>query len=133
MTALYHPRPERWPQFRLMTFFVLVTLLGIALSWVGVQLKWIHDRHEAHKWGIFSEGTGTWSQPLAPWSIRIFGENGVEIIYLKGPRARACHPRLTELFPESRIDASGHIFGGLTTNTSALIITESSFPPQPSQ
>src|SRR6185295_8955432 len=35
---LYHPRPERWPQVSLRGFFVLVTLLGVSLGWLGVQI-----------------------------------------------------------------------------------------------
>ena len=41
MTTLYHPRPERWPQFTLSGLFVLVTILGGGLGWLGVQMKWI--------------------------------------------------------------------------------------------
>ena len=34
-------------QFSLRTFLVLLTFLGVALGWLGVQVKWIRDRHEA--------------------------------------------------------------------------------------
>src|SRR5881296_2575500 len=50
MTTLYHPRPERWPQVSLRTLFALVFLLAIPLGWLGVQLKWIRDRHAASEW-----------------------------------------------------------------------------------
>jgi hypothetical protein len=32
MTTLYHPRPERWPQFTLRGLLALVTVLGCALG-----------------------------------------------------------------------------------------------------
>jgi len=41
----YHPRPERWPQVSLKSFFVLVTLLCVFLGWLGMQVKWIQDRN----------------------------------------------------------------------------------------
>jgi hypothetical protein len=47
MTALYHPRTERWPQVSLRGFFVLVTVLGVFLGWLAVQVKWIRDREKA--------------------------------------------------------------------------------------
>src|SRR5438552_86282 len=41
MSNLYKLRPERWPQFGLRGFFVLVTLLGIFL---GGLLHWAEQR-----------------------------------------------------------------------------------------
>jgi len=43
MTDLYKPRPDRLIRFRftLRTMFVLMALVGAALGWVGVQLKWM--------------------------------------------------------------------------------------------
>jgi len=41
------PLPRRWFRYSLRTLFVLVTVFCI---WLGVQVKWIGDRHEALQW-----------------------------------------------------------------------------------
>jgi len=103
MTPLYHSRPERWPQVSLKGVFVLATVLGVALGWLGVQVKWIRDRHEAIKWihehsdeasyikwgwideahntlttvgGIGmnpNEGPAAGLPTTPPWAVRVFG------------------------------------------------------------
>jgi len=105
MTFLYHPRPERWPQVGLKGFFVLVTLLGVALGWVVVQMKWIRARHDAIKWihahseqasyikwgwideahntlttvgGIGmnpNDGSAAGLPTTPPWTVRVFGSS----------------------------------------------------------
>src|SRR6185295_8661204 len=97
---IYAPRPTRWPQIGLKGFFTVVTLLCV---WLGVQVKWIRDRHDALKvyrdenlvaiiggpaygqrlrWATLDEN------PKAPWPIRILGEKGVLTIIV-GPRDSA--------------------------------------------
>jgi len=113
MTALYHPRPERWPQVSLRTFFVLVTLLCVAIGWMGVQVKWISDRQAARRSfpGTFIDprhgriGNVIYSGPhlRAPWPLYLLGENGVttwEVDLLEDdPQIE----RLRKLFPEAGI------------------------------
>jgi hypothetical protein len=58
--------PRRRFYFSLRTLFVLMTILGLFLGWVGAQLKWIHDRTKrydgssitAH--GSSPQRPGTW-------------------------------------------------------------------------
>ena len=115
MTPLYHPRPERWPQFTLRGLFVVVTVLGVFLGWLGVQLKWIRDRHEALRWldahQVVSPRDWT-NWPVIyhgnpPWSLRMFGETGVGTIAL-GFEAHPNDPfdveQLKALFPEAYVD-----------------------------
>jgi len=130
MTPLYHSRPERWPQVSLKGLFALLTIVGIFLGWLTVQLKWIQDRRETvAKWMIGFPSSAVLigynyppkPHPYAPWSIRIFGELGVGVIYIKvgddgdlpGLDFRVCLPEeeaqslsreLGGLFPESRIE-----------------------------
>jgi len=101
MTVLYYPRPERWPQISLRAFFALVTFAGV-VCWLGVQLKWIHDRHEAleryrahHQdpFGVFDLRVVIGGHK-APWSIAILGERGVRGL----PKDDA---ELARLFPET--------------------------------
>jgi len=45
---LYETTPpvrRRWFRFSLRTLLVVVLLLAVPLAWMGVQLKWIRDRH----------------------------------------------------------------------------------------
>jgi hypothetical protein len=40
MTApLYHPRPERWPQFSLRGLLVVVTLAGLLMPWAVAEYR----------------------------------------------------------------------------------------------
>ena len=76
---------RRWLRFSLSTCFILVTLVAV---WLGVQMKWIKDRHQATKpqsatnFGGRLASTGhdiayyAGSGTPAPWSLRIFGEQG---------------------------------------------------------
>ena len=74
MNPLYLPRPERLRvRFGLRTFFVLLTLLGV---WLGVQVKWIRDRHRAMEGADMSGHPDPYMTP-APWSLRLFGELGI--------------------------------------------------------
>lgn len=107
MTTPATPR-RRWFSFSLRTLFVLVTVLGVFLTWLGVQLKWIQDRKEALKWladghGMFHEGFED-RMPIAPLSVRIFGEPAIGYILL--PEENASHgPRIKLLFPEAQVEA----------------------------
>ena len=117
------PPRRRWFRFSLRTLFVLVTIFGV---WLGVQVKWIRDRHEALMQyrglenGTVGEtftGHNSWFYPSvlrgesakAPWSIRIFGEYGMKTILLDGGDALDRDPervqsekrRLAKLFPEA--------------------------------
>ena len=38
---------RRWFRYSLGSLFILLTVLGI---WLGVQVNWIHGRHEAQRW-----------------------------------------------------------------------------------
>ena len=99
MTAIYHPRPERWPQVSLRGLLLLLTLFCV---WLGVQVKWIRDRHDLNELRAPGFYRSVDSCP-APWSLRILGEKGVSIIVLS-PDAQAPEARkLKQLFPEARL------------------------------
>jgi len=102
MTTPSSPRHRRF-RFSLRTLFVLVLALSVPLAWLSVQLKWIHDRHQAlehHDALIVFWAAGN-SDPEAPWSIRIFGEKGRTAITLRDDKSEAERTRLKKLFPES--------------------------------
>jgi len=114
MTALYHPRPERWPQVSLKGFFVLVTLLCVFLGWLGVQFRWIHDRNEAFKWvPDASDSSGYlmgFEGSSAPWSVRLLGEPGFGEIWVRvddvehpTERDQAAKRAVEVLFPEAYV------------------------------
>ena len=37
--TLYHPRPERWPQFSLWGLLIVVTLAALLMPWVIVECQ----------------------------------------------------------------------------------------------
>lgn len=90
------PTPRRF-RFSLRWLLVVVTLVGVLLGWIGMQLRWIHDRREALQWILplhqrqIAAEVGNQLPPrkgvtvsnaesTAPWSLRLFGEWGVERI-----------------------------------------------------
>ena len=104
----------------------MVTVLGVFLGWLGVQLKWMRDRREALEWMLpyharqLAAESGSLLPPMkgeyashldtrAPWSLRTFGERGVVRIevYEKWltPDARYSINDLRLLFPEAEVKA----------------------------
>ena len=106
---------RRWFSYSLRTGFVLLTLLGMALGWVAVNLKWIRDRRAAAQW-YYSKGCGPvhWELPdksEAPFSLRMFGECGWRYIYVSADPAKPSaadqrervESQLKQLFPEAQV------------------------------
>jgi hypothetical protein len=106
MTPLYKPRPERWPQFTLRTFFVLFTLLCVFLGWLGVQVKWIRNRREALEQVSWMVGRPS-CPARAPWGMRILGEPGVARIWVGIENVERMH-ELQLLFPEALVIPLSH-------------------------
>ena|ERR1051325_8457872 len=126
-TSPTSPR-RRWFRFSLRTLFLLVTILGVFLGWLGGQIKWIMDRHEALRWlskvpdsnesanGFPIESTERlWYEPPfsanqknnAPWGLWLFREVGLRRINLNGhlpPSDEYTEEKLRELFPEAEIE-----------------------------
>lgn len=75
MSDFYKPRPDRLFRIRfgLRTVFILVTVLGV---WLGVQAKWIRDRHRALEGADMTDYFDPYMTP-ASWSLRLFGELGI--------------------------------------------------------
>jgi hypothetical protein len=99
---------RRWFRFSLRTLFLLVALIAAPLAWLGVQLKWIHDRHEAAAWASDHQSAGPFPQKTtpAPWSIRILGESdGLRSMDVCAftPEDREQVAKLERLFPERKI------------------------------
>jgi hypothetical protein len=103
------PLCRRWFRYSLRMLFVVVTVLGV---WLGVQVKWIRDRHEALEWlsqqGYLLHNSYTAAHtPDSPRILRLFGESGVKEIDLYAPKSieqPAYHTdALIKLFPEANI------------------------------
>jgi hypothetical protein len=134
MTALYKPRPEHWPQLSLRGLFVLVTLLGVVLGWIAVQLKWVKDRREAIEWiklqdeyELIGDSGGEFRSHLdgslsisatpvdfeapVPGSLQLFGDRAIHLIHLPASQdkvgARSLHSKLGGLFPEATVIVDG--------------------------
>ena len=108
--------------------FVLVTILGAFLAWIGYQVKWIRDRHEALKRlsqnGFWAANDGrtitidgldfghvsanTLGHAIkSPWSLRPFFERGVSVITIVETSDQnadnAAVQELSRLFPEAEV------------------------------
>ena len=101
---------RRWFQFSIRTMFVLVTVLTVLGYWLGYQLNWIHERHNARvgtgigKAAIRQpDGSTKWIvlTPDAPWPLGWFGEKGVKFLMLPKSTPREEVDRILALFPEA--------------------------------
>jgi hypothetical protein len=109
------PYPKRrWFRFSLRTLFVVVTVFG---CWLGYELNWIRQRHEAIYWLEASSDswyapsqTGAKVQADPPWSLRLFGERAIVGIGMDRQQFTGLVPysptELKRLFPEARVDYS---------------------------
>jgi len=86
---------RRWFRYSLRTFFVLLTMLCV---WLGVQVKWISDRHEAVR---DDPDAFVDIETKAPWSIRLLGERGQFAIVVGSGHSEEEYSRLKSLFPEA--------------------------------
>jgi len=106
---------RRWLSYGLRTLFALVVLSAILfgglVSWIEAQREWIRNRHEAlegyaTRYTVFSN----WKSPVvpAPWSLRFFGETGVEAVVIDRDEPeetrKSARKRLEPLFPEAKIE-----------------------------
>jgi hypothetical protein len=109
---------SRWFAFRLRTLFVVVLVFAMmcgvaawAAPWAKVQRKWIAARHEllrsngiySHQDGLVCAFSNRPGVALAPLQLRIFGERGVERLYLLDARPpEQSLDRLAAIFPEAK-------------------------------
>ena len=87
-------KPRRWFRFTLRTLFVVLTLFGV---WLGVQVKWLRERHAFLQ---RAQGYSEWDDGLtnhAPGLLWIFGERGV--CSIGAPPSDSA--TLERLFPEA--------------------------------
>ena len=113
MTSPTPPR-RRWFRYSLRTLFVVVTVFCV---WLGVQVKWIHDRHAfLRRYPYFLDLPAYNTQYIeitpreaVPWSLRILGEQEVDML-LGGELSEAEQRRIRQLFPEAYIE-TGVEFG----------------------
>jgi hypothetical protein len=79
--------------------FAVVTLVGVFFGWVGMQVTWIRSRHEfldryEREWlGLLTFNV----ERAAPSTLRLFGEPGVETLYI----TESERTRIHALFPEA--------------------------------
>jgi hypothetical protein len=112
-------RKRRWFQFSLRTLLIVVTLLAVACRYVGSQVKFLRDRHEARashaivypeaeegpdgiwyfrRWGL---NVPMGSRPKSPWPLRWFGEEGYWGINAGETASDGEIANLKRLFPEA--------------------------------
>jgi hypothetical protein len=91
-----------FPRYSLRALFVFCTLAGIACAWVAYQLNWIRQRHEfirTHELPFYYKGPFT--EPQAPWQLRLFGERGEMGMTVPESQMTRAH----ELFPEAQLNS----------------------------
>jgi len=93
-------RNRRYFQFSLRTLFTLMTILCV---WLGYQLTWIRERHNALE-ELQQSSVVFNTYKLAPWSIRLI-ERGVPSIAVDPEVARDAVrvKQLQRLFPEATL------------------------------
>jgi hypothetical protein len=93
------------PQFTLRTLLIAIALLSIPMCWVAYQLNWIRQRHELlakklpSRYAAYMEIQPGFPIPKAPWQLRLFGEEGRNLIGVIEPNV----PRAIKLFPEAYV------------------------------
>jgi hypothetical protein len=104
-------------RFTLKTFFVVTAILAVALAWTAVQLKWIRDRRAAlesagierrdiYYANLYATIGRSPPRTPAPVSLMIFGEEGVQEIWVLGIANEANRARVAEIqafFPEATV------------------------------
>ena len=99
------PQPRRWFSFSLRTLFVVVTVVGGALGWLGWNLRIVRARQEmlnlVDEHGQFSLLV-IFDTDLKkiPWIRRRMGDQSVSVIATRDSNPIQRH-RLKKLFPEA--------------------------------
>jgi len=100
------PLRRRWFRYSLRTLFVLVTVFCV---WLGVQVKWIHDRREVVRLGTVDGIQIVAFDSGSPFASRVgisreppFQSVGI-LTTGDGNRDLAAQRTLQSLFPEARI------------------------------
>lgn len=92
MTTL---RP-RWSRFSLRTMFVVVSLLAAPLAWIVSQARWARERQMITSTPLTGFTTG---QP--PPSLRLFTDQGFEMLWLRETESPEKAREIKRLFPEA--------------------------------
>jgi hypothetical protein len=105
--------PRRWLRFSLKTLLALVTVLCV--WWLGIQMKWIHDRHGAWPWVMEHRAQLGGMEPdestYFPWTLRLLGEEKHDMwLWFDDctPEELAEVQRIRPLFPEATME-TGHL------------------------
>ena len=100
------PPHRRWFAFSLRTMFVVVTVAGVLLAWVGYSLDWIRQRERF----AATRALEYWPDPsdkspvAAPGCLWLFGEPGRGALLVLEPSDLESGRRL---FPEADVDLLG--------------------------
>ena len=131
MTSLYHPRPERWPQFSLRGLLVVILLAAILMAKAATNFRrwqdsrppsdyaeWIEKRHAEWQWLMSYPGVGFMpddppDRPF-PSGLQLLGEKPHRssiVIFAKTDQDEARARKLAILFPEAYIHLGRAIDG----------------------
>jgi len=142
MVVRYKPRPERWPQVSLLAYFVLATLLGAPLGWLGWNVHLVHERQAVRLWvadhnGWFNSVDGIWYHEqnerdgALSWVRRTLGDRASVLIELPANTVTIDEIHHVEsAFPEAKVCVG--IPGGPKPNPSLKenCVTLYNWPPK---
>lgn len=102
-------KPRRWFRFSLRSALLLVTLLCVALGWLGVGIKWKRDRDEALRW-VMNDGQGLYAPASIPEKpdarpviLRLLRAQRVDAIALPRNTPERRIDELKGLFPDAEV------------------------------
>jgi hypothetical protein len=113
-------RRPRLFQFSLKTLLLMVLVVGSFCGWLGIQLKWKHDRHAELQWiqkhcdpfGIARRSP----PPTVPFGLRIVGEMPLDYIPIDANtmyQEDCSHLKeVMRLFPEAQVAFQGKVSEG---------------------
>jgi len=99
-------KPRRWISYSLRTVFVLLTLVGIAIGWLSIQVKWVKDRRAAIHSYSFVRGHDGPATAKLPWQLQLCGEVPVVRLYAYSDEDFA---KAKRLFPEAEVKKAPYL------------------------
>jgi hypothetical protein len=90
-------------RFSLRTLLIAVAICGATCGWIAVQRRWVRDRQEIAATYRWSKVYGRNKQPMPPWPLGFFGEQGCATIWLSEEITDQELDRIKKLFPEARV------------------------------
>jgi hypothetical protein len=108
-STLYHPRPERWPQFSLRGLLVVVTLAALLMPWAAAEYRVWQTARQCVR-GATDIDDMLDDSATREMLIESFGKGGlitiVPSVSDSAQQIEEVRQRVTALFPEAQVGVS---------------------------